>query len=68
MGEEGNAILVNRFYQYNDLLSSNFFYFFASGFFHESVSPYPQSIPIGPFQIFLICEYLREFSKNSKRP
>jgi hypothetical protein len=26
--------------------------FFASGFFHESVSPQPQSIPLGPLQIF----------------
>ncbi len=26
--------------------------YFASGFFHESVSPQPQSIPLGPFQIF----------------
>ncbi len=26
--------------------------FFASGFFHESVSHQPQSIPLGPFQIF----------------
>jgi hypothetical protein len=26
--------------------------FFASGFFHESVSPQPQSIPFGPFRIF----------------
>jgi len=26
--------------------------FFASGFFYESVSPQPQSIPLGPFQIF----------------
>jgi hypothetical protein len=26
--------------------------FFASGFFHQSVSPQPQSIPIGPFRIF----------------
>jgi hypothetical protein len=26
--------------------------FFASGFFHESVSPPPQSIPLGPFRIF----------------
>ncbi len=25
---------------------------FAFGFFHESVSPQPQSIPLGPFQIF----------------
>jgi hypothetical protein len=25
--------------------------FFASGFFHESVSPQPQSIPLGPFRI-----------------
>jgi hypothetical protein len=27
--------------------------FFASGLFYESVSPHPQSIPLGPFQIFL---------------
>jgi hypothetical protein len=27
--------------------------FFASGFFHESVSPQPQSIPLGPFEFFL---------------
>ena len=27
--------------------------FFASGFFHESVSPQHQSIPLGPFQILL---------------
>jgi hypothetical protein len=26
--------------------------FFASGFFHESVSPQPQIIPLGPFRIF----------------
>jgi hypothetical protein len=26
--------------------------FFASGFFHESVSPQPQSIPLVPFRIF----------------
>ncbi len=26
--------------------------FFASDFFHESVSPPPQSIPFRPFQIF----------------
>jgi hypothetical protein len=26
--------------------------FFASGFFHESVCPQPQSIPLGPFQFF----------------
>jgi hypothetical protein len=26
--------------------------FFASGSFHESVSPQPQSIPLRPFQIF----------------
>jgi hypothetical protein len=26
--------------------------FFASRFFHESVFPQSQSIPIGPFQIF----------------
>ncbi len=26
--------------------------FFASGFFHESVSPQPQSIPLRPFRVF----------------
>jgi hypothetical protein len=26
---------------------------FASGFFHDSFSPQPQSIPLGPFYIFL---------------
>jgi hypothetical protein len=26
--------------------------FFASGFFHESVSPKPLSIPLGPFRFF----------------
>jgi hypothetical protein len=26
--------------------------FFASGSFHESVSPQPKSIPLRPFQIF----------------
>jgi hypothetical protein len=26
--------------------------FFASGFFHVSVFPQPQSIPLGPFEIF----------------
>jgi hypothetical protein len=26
--------------------------FFASGFFHQSVGPPPQSIPLGPFRIF----------------
>ncbi len=26
--------------------------FFASGFFHESVSPKPLSIPLGSFRIF----------------
>jgi hypothetical protein len=26
--------------------------FFASSFFHQSVSPNPLSIPLGPFQIF----------------
>jgi hypothetical protein len=34
--------------------------FFASGFFHESVSPQPQSIPLRPFQIFSeICGDIR---------
>jgi len=26
--------------------------FFASGFFHESVSPKPLTIPFGPFKFF----------------
>jgi hypothetical protein len=26
----------------------------VSGFSHETISPQPQSIPLGPFQIFLI--------------
>jgi hypothetical protein len=26
--------------------------FFASGFFHESVSPKPLTIPLGPFNFF----------------
>ncbi len=30
-------------------------------FFHESVSPQPQGIPLGPFQIF--CENLRKYSQ-----
>jgi hypothetical protein len=34
--------------------------FFASGFFHESVSPQPQSIPLRPFQIISkICGDIR---------
>jgi hypothetical protein len=42
-------------------------------FFHESVSPKPLSIPLGPFRIIykireynrtLTWEYLREFSKK----
>jgi hypothetical protein len=35
--------------------------FFASGFFHGSVSPQPQSIPLGPFQI--LFENLRRYSQ-----
>ncbi len=46
-------------------------------FFHESVSPKPLSIPLGPFRIFSkirgdirsstwSCEYLREISKKFK--
>ncbi len=35
--------------------------FFASGFFDESVSPQPQSIALGPFQIFSkICGDIRK--------
>jgi len=35
--------------------------FFASGFFHESVSPQPQRIPLGPFQSFpKICGDIRK--------
>jgi hypothetical protein len=32
--------------------SDNVTRFFASGYFHESVSPQPQSIPLRPFRIF----------------
>ncbi len=36
--------------------------FFSLGFFHESVSPGPMSIPLGPFQIFSkIPGYIREW-------
>jgi hypothetical protein len=35
--------------------------FFTSGFFHESVSPQPQSIPLRPFQILSkICGDIRK--------
>ncbi len=34
------------------LLKDSVTRFFASGFFHESVSPQPQNIPLGPFWIF----------------
>ncbi len=30
---------------------------FTSGFFHGSVSPQPQSIPLGPFRIFSNCHW-----------
>ncbi len=34
---------------------------FCFCFFYESVSPQPQSIPLGPFRIFLkICGYIRK--------
>ncbi len=36
----------------NDYLKGSVTRSFASGFFHESVSPQPQSILLGPFQIF----------------
>jgi hypothetical protein len=36
--------------------------FFASGFFHESVSPQPQSIHIRPFQI--LSEILGDICKS----
>jgi hypothetical protein len=35
--------------------------FFAYGFFHKSVSLQPQSIPLGPLQIF--CENLQRYSQ-----
>ncbi len=35
--------------------------FFASGFLHESVSPQPQSIPLGPFRVFF--ENSRRYSQ-----
>ena len=37
--------------------------FFASGFFDESVSPQPQSIALGPFQIF---SKIREDNRKSR--
>jgi hypothetical protein len=34
---------------------------FGFWFFHESVSPHPQSIPLGPFQIFMkVCGDIRK--------
>jgi hypothetical protein len=36
--------------------------FFAYGFFHESVSPQPKSIPLGLFQIF--CKFLGDIHKS----
>ncbi len=36
--------------------------FFASGFFHESVSPQHQSIPVRPFRIF--SKFLRDIRKS----
>ncbi len=37
--------------------------FFASGFFHESVSPQPHSIPLGPFRI---CSNIRGDIRKSR--
>jgi hypothetical protein len=42
--------------------------FFASGFFHESVSPQPQSIPLGPFQIRGDIRKLRCTGINDSAP
>jgi hypothetical protein len=36
--------------------------FFASGFFRKSVSPQPQSIPVGPFRVF--CENSEIFASQ----
>ncbi len=41
-----NQLLIDAF------LRDSVTRFFASGFFHESVSPQPQIIPLGPFRIF----------------
>jgi hypothetical protein len=35
--------------------------FFASGFFHESVSPQPQSTPLGPFYVELFRKFAEIF-------
>jgi hypothetical protein len=43
--------------QRNGPLRNSVTIFFASGFFHESVSPQPQRISLGPFRIF------REFAE-----
>jgi hypothetical protein len=42
----------NRPRQESELYRDSVTRFFTSGFFHESVSPQPQRIPLGPFQIF----------------
>jgi hypothetical protein len=47
---KANISLPLAFYEL--LLRDSVTRFFASGSFHEPVSPQPQSIPLGPLQIF----------------
>jgi hypothetical protein len=53
---EGNSGIVSLKGQCHEILTS--------GFFHESVSPKPLSIPVGPFQIFR--KFAEIFSVQSK--
>ncbi len=52
--ESGGSLACNRVYMKytRKYLRDSVTRFFASSFFHESVSPQPQSIPFRPFQIF----------------
>ncbi len=43
------------------ILKGQYYEIFASVFFHESISPQPQSIPLGPFRIF--CENSWRYSQ-----
>ncbi len=55
-----NARIVSE-YTESTVLKGQWHEIFASGFFHESVSPQPQSIPFRPFQIFSKTRgYIRE--------
>jgi hypothetical protein len=52
--------ITNEYSESRYIYRDNVTRFFASGFFHESVSPQLQSIPIRPFQFFSkICRDIR---------